>query len=242
MRLASKIGIVTGAGAGIGRAGALRFAAEGAAIAIVDIDKVKVDAVQLEVTEAGGKAIGLAGDLCDEAFARSIVPQTQAALGGLDFLWNHAGTVGPKDIEDVDYEALERAIQLNLRAGILATEAAIPLLRPRRGNVLFTSSVSGLIASQLSFTYSMTKFGVVGLMRALAKRYAADGVRFNAICPGPVATDMQAASMATMKPVNIPAGRLGRPEEVAAAALFLVSDEASFVTGVALPVDGGYIA
>jgi NAD(P)-dependent dehydrogenase (short-subunit alcohol dehydrogenase family) len=140
-----------------------------------------------------------------------------------------------------DLAELDDTIGLNLRAGILATAAALPALRARGGNVLFTSSTSGLQGSRLSFAYSMTKFGVVGLVRALAKRYAAEGIRVNAICPGPVETAMN-ANQATQAIFSQASARIGRPEEIASAALFLVSDEASFVTGTALVVDGGYTA
>jgi NAD(P)-dependent dehydrogenase (short-subunit alcohol dehydrogenase family) len=241
MRLNGKIGLITAAGSGIGRAGALRFAREGAALAVVDIDAETAEATARDIQEAGGRAISIAGDLTDEGFARQIVPRTLEAFGGLDFLWNHAGCIGPKDIEQVDLAELDQVINLSLRAGILATEAAMPTLKARRGNVLFTSSTSGLQGSGISFAYSMTKFGILGMVRALAKRYAAEGVRFNAICPGPVETAMTIAN----RTASGWAGsftRYGQPEEIAAGALFLVSDEASFVTGIALPVDGGYTA
>jgi NAD(P)-dependent dehydrogenase (short-subunit alcohol dehydrogenase family) len=241
MRLRSKIGLITGAGSGIGRASALRFAEEGASVSVVDIDPAKVDIVVGAITRAGGKALGLAGDLCDAGFARTIAAQTEAHFGGLDFIWNHAGSVGPTDIETLDLEALDETIRLNLHAGILTTKSALPSLRARGGNVLFTSSISGLQGSRVSFAYSMTKFGIIGMVRALARRYAAEGIRFNAICPGPVDTPMNAN--ASIKSVFAQASaRVGRPEEIAAAALFLVSDEASFVTGTALVVDGGYTA
>jgi NAD(P)-dependent dehydrogenase (short-subunit alcohol dehydrogenase family) len=241
MRLNGKIGLITAAGSGIGRAGALRFAREGAALAVVDIDAEKAEATVRDIQEAGGRAISIAGDLTDEGFARQIVPRTLEAFGGLDFLWNHAGGIGPKDIEQVDLAELDQVINLSLRAGILATEAAMPTLKARRGNVLFTSSTSGLQASGISFAYSMTKFGILGMVRALAKRYAAEGVRFNAICPGPVETAMTIANRAASGWAGS-FTRYGQPEEIAAGALFLVSDEASFVTGIALPVDGGYTA
>jgi NAD(P)-dependent dehydrogenase (short-subunit alcohol dehydrogenase family) len=241
MRLRDKIGVITAAGAGIGRASALRFSREGAALGLVDLDQARLDDVVREITDAGGRAVGIAGDLTDDDFARAIVQRTQDSFGGLDFLWNHAGGIGPKDIEHVDLSAFDHVIRLSLRAGILATEAAMPALKARRGNVLFTSSTSGLHGSAISFAYSMTKFGIVGMVRSLAKRYAAEGVRFNAICPGPVETAMTLANMSVGD--RAPGfSRFGQPGEIAAAALFLVSDDASFVTGAALPVDGGYTA
>jgi NAD(P)-dependent dehydrogenase (short-subunit alcohol dehydrogenase family) len=241
MRLYGKIGVITAAGAGIGRASALRFAQEGATLGVVDIDAEKANAVEQEIRDAGGRAISIVGDLTDDDFARAIVPRTVEEFGGIDFLWNHAGGIGPKDIENVDLNELDHVINLTLRAGILATEAAMPVLKARRGNVLFTSSTSGLHGSGISFAYSMTKFGIVGMVRALAKRYAAEGVRFNAICPGPVETAMTIANRASSGWAGS-FTRYGKPEEIAAGALFLVSDEASFVTGIALPVDGGYTA
>jgi NAD(P)-dependent dehydrogenase (short-subunit alcohol dehydrogenase family) len=241
MRLRDKIGIITAAGAGIGRASALRFSREGAALGLVDIDQARLDDVVREIVAAGGRATAIAGDLTDDDFVRAIVPRTLEAFGGLDFLWNHAGGIGPKEIEHVDLAAFDHSIRLNLRAGVLATEAAMPALKMRRGNVLFTSSTSGLHGSAVSFAYSMTKFGIIGMVRSLAKRHAADGIRFNAICPGPVETAMTLANMTAAD--RAPAfARYGQPEEIAAAALFLVSDDASFVTGAALPVDGGYTA
>lgn len=258
MRLEGKIGIVTAAASGMGRAGALRFAKEGASIAVVDLDTAGTEAVVGQITSAGGKAIAIAGDLRDDAFARDIVRQTANAFGGLDFVWNHVGHPGPAAIEGIDMADFDIAIGLNLRTVLVTTEAAIPEIKARGGGaLLYTASTSGLVGSGFSPVYSMAKFGVVGFVRALAKRLAPDNIRVNAVCPGPIDTPMlrvfvsrpdqqsptqDKEALIVQRSQQVPMKRTGKPEEIANAALFLLSDEASFVTGAALPVDGGATA
>ncbi|HEV8678426.1 MAG TPA: SDR family NAD(P)-dependent oxidoreductase, partial [Stellaceae bacterium] len=133
MRLQNKIGIVTAAASGMGRAGALRFAREGAAVGVVDIDRAGADAVVQQITAAGGRGLAIAGDLRDDAFARAIVRRTANAFGGLDFVWDHVGHPGPAAIEGIDMKDFELAIDLNLRTILVTTEAAIPELRARGG-------------------------------------------------------------------------------------------------------------
>jgi len=259
MRLQGKIGIVTAAASGMGRAGALRFAREGATVAVVDIDPAGVETVVGAITAAGGKALGLAGDLRQDTFARDIVHRTVAAFGALDFVWNHVGHPGPASVEGVDMADVELALDLNLRSVLVTTEAALPVLRGRPGaSLLFTASTSGLVGSPNSPVYSMAKFGVIGFMRSLAKRLGPDRIRVNAVCPGPIDTPMlrvfvarpdqqrpagqDVESLVARRGQQIPLGRPGQPDEVANAALFLLSDEASYITGAALPVDGGSTA
>jgi NAD(P)-dependent dehydrogenase (short-subunit alcohol dehydrogenase family) len=258
MRLQDKIGIVTAAASGMGRAGVLRFAREGASVAVVDLDRAGVEAVVGQITQAGGKAIGIPGDLTNDAFARDIVRQTANAFGGLDFVWNHVGHPGPAAIEGIDMADFDTAIGLNLRTVLVTTEAAIPEMRARGGGaLLYTASTSGLVGSGFSPVYSMAKFGVVGFVRALAKRLAPDKIRVNAVCPGPIDTPMlrvfvsrpdqqsptqDKEALIVQRSQQVPMRRTGKPEEIANAALFLLSDEASFVTGAALPVDGGATA
>src|SRR5437660_9280243 len=191
MRLENKVGIVTAAASGMGRAGAIRFAREGAAVGVVDIDQAGADAVVGEITAAGGRATALVGDLRQDAFAREIVRRTANAFGGLDFVWNHVGHPGPAAIEGIDMADFDIAIDLNLRTVLVTTEAAIPEIRARGGGALLvTASTSGLVGSGFSPVYSMAKFGVVGFVRALAKRLAPDNIRVNAVCPGPIDTPM----------------------------------------------------
>jgi len=259
MRLESKTGIVTAGASGMGRAGALRFAIEGAAVAVVDIDEAGAREVADNITRSGGRAIALAGDLRDDAFAADIVRRTAREWGGLDFVWNHVGHPGPASVEGIDWKDYELAMDLNLRTVLVTTEAAIPELRARGGGaLLFTASTSGLVGSQFSPVYNIAKFGVVGLVHGLAKRYARERIRVNAVCPGPTDTPMLRVfvarpdsqlppgetpeSLVLKRGGQVPMGRPARPEEVANAALFLISDEASYITGVALPVDGGATA
>jgi NAD(P)-dependent dehydrogenase (short-subunit alcohol dehydrogenase family) len=259
MRLQNKIGIVTAAASGMGRAGAFRFAKEGASLAAVDLDEDGANAVVKQITDAGGKAIALVGDLRQDAFARDIVRRTAREFGGLDFVWNHVGHPGPASIEGIDWRDFELAMDLNLRTVLVTTEAAIPELRARGGGaLLYTASTSGLTGSQFSPVYNIAKFGVVGLVHGLAKRYAREKIRVNAVCPGPVDTPMLRVFVArpdSQLPAGetpetlvikrggqVPMGRPAQPQEIANAALFLISDEASYVTGVALPVDGGATA
>ncbi len=259
MRLANKIGLVTAAGSGMGRAGAIRFAKEGACVGVVDLDQAAVNDVVAEIEAAGGKAIGIACDLRDDANARRIVKEIADAFGGLDFVWNHVGHPGPAAVEGIDMADYDLAMDLNVRSVLVTTEAALPELRVRGGGaLLYTASISGLKGSPFSPVYAAAKFGVVGMVRSLAGRYAKDKIRVNAVYPGITDTPMgrvffarpdqqstqgqdREAILANMAS-TLPMGRAATPTDVANAALFLVSDEAEYVSGVALPVDGAAIA
>src|SRR6266536_654373 len=259
MRLAGKIGMVTAAASGMGRAGALRFAREGAQVAVVDVDAAGVQRVVGEITAAGGVAHGITADLTKDEDSRRIVWDTVSRFKGLDFVWNHVGHPGPAAVEGIDMASFELAIDLNLRTVLVTTEAAIPEIRVRGGgSLLYTASTSGIQGSAFSPVYSMAKFGVVGFVRSLAKRLAPEKIRVNAICPGPIDTPMlrvfvarpdqqrtagqDKEALVAQRGRQNPMGRTGKPEEIANAALFLISDEASFVSGAAIPVDGGSTA
>jgi NAD(P)-dependent dehydrogenase (short-subunit alcohol dehydrogenase family) len=254
-----KIGLVTMAGSGMGRAGALRFAKEGASVGVVDIDADAIAKVVAEIEAAGGKAKGIVADLTKDEDSARIVRETARHFNGLDFVWNHVGHPGPASIEGIEMKDYDLTMNLNLRTVLISTEAALPELRARGGgSLLFTSSSSGLMGSGYSPIYSMAKFGIIGFVKAMAKRYAKDNIRVNAVCPGPIDTPMLRIFVARPDQQSThgmdkeelvaqragvgPMGRPGKPEEVANAALFLLSDEASFVNGIAMPVDGGITA
>jgi len=259
LRLQGKTGLITAAGSGMGKAGAIRFAQEGAAISVVDIDEKAVADVVQEIVKAGGKAKGIVADLTKDEDSRRIVLETAKHFNGLDFVWNHVGIPGPASVEGIEMKDFDMALDLNLRTILITTDAALTELRARGGgSLLYTASIAGITGSPFSPVYSMAKFGVVGFVRALAKRVAKENIRVNAICPGPIDTPMlrvfvarpdQQSTIGLNKEELInkmakmgPMGRPGKPEEIANAALFLLSDEASFVNGIAMPVDGGITA
>ena len=259
MRLDGKIGIVTAAASGMGRAGALRFAKEGASVAVVDLDAAGVDAVVARSPPPAARRSALPAT-CQRRFRprdRAAAPPTSSA-GSISSGTMSAIPAPPRSRAST-WPISTLAIGLNLRTVLVTTEAAIPEMRARGGGaLLFTASTSGLVGSGFSPVYSMAKFGVVGFVRALAKRLAPDNIRVNAVCPGPIDTPMLRVFVARPDQQNptgrtrrrwssqrsqaIPMRRPGKPEEIANAALFLLSDEASFVSGAALPVDGGATA
>jgi NAD(P)-dependent dehydrogenase (short-subunit alcohol dehydrogenase family) len=253
MRLQGKLAIVTAAASGMGRAGVERFVREGAQVAAIDINPEALDAL---AEEFGRDRVHVfAADLATEEGALGSIDQAVAALGGADILWAHAGMPGPASVEDLDMTAYRKAIDLNITSAALGAGRVAPHMRKRGGgSIIFTSSISGLVGSMMSPIYSAAKFGVVGLGKSLALALAADNIRVNVVCPGLADTPMklgftgrsgdpaEAAANEAKVVGAVPMGRLVRPGEVADAALWLASDEASFVTGVALPVDGGFTA
>lgn len=254
MRLKNKRAIVTAAGSGMGRAGCILFAREGASVVVVDIDEAGARGTADAVKAAGGTAHVIVADLLKADECQRIVHDGAKLLGGLDLLWNHAGSPGPAEVEGVDLDQYEKAMALNVRSGFLSTGAAVKYMREAGGgSILFTASVAGLVGSMMAPVYSGAKFGVVGMAMSLAQRFAADKIRVNALCPGMTDTPMlpkfvnrnndPSVQEENARKLNaaIPMGRPGRPEELAHAALWLLSDDASYVTGIALPVDGGYV-
>lgn len=255
-RFENKVGLITAAASGMGRAGAIRLAAEGGRIAVVDRDEGAARAVVDEITANRGKAVAIVADLRDMQRAHDIVGECVSAFGQLDFVWNHLGHPGPSKVEGMDQELFELALDLNMRSVIATTQAALPELRKsENAALLYTSSTAGLIGSRYSPAYSLMKHGIVGWVKALAQQVADSGIRVNAICPGSIDTPMFTAfgarpdqpprtpeEIVNSTIANIPMKRLGTPEEVAGAASFLLSDDAGYVTGVALAVDGGFTA
>ncbi len=255
MRLANKLAVVTAAASGMGRAGVDLFLREGARVAAVDVNADGLAKLAADMKAKGHDIVTITADLSKPDQMRSSINDAAAALGGIDILWAHAGIPGPGGIEDLDLPAYDQAIALNVTSAALAAGEVIGHMRKRgAGSIIFTASVSGLVGSMFSPVYSAAKFAVVGLTKSLALRFAPDNVRVNVVCPGLADTPMKtgftgrsgdpaeaAANEAKMMTL-VPMGRPCRAEEAAHAVLWLASDDASFVTGVALPVDGGFTA
>jgi len=243
-RLEKKIALVTGGGSGIGRSIAIRFAHEGADVSVVDIDVEAAQAVARRVEAEGRKALAVRADVSCPSDVSRAVDRTVHEFGGVDILVNVAGIYQVGTIEEVSEEDWDRVLDTNLKGVFLFCKAVIPILRARRGgSVVNISSISGRTKSvRASPNYVASKAGVIGLTMALAAQYAEFNVRVNCVAPG--ATDTEMLSILPREELGaikttIPLGRLAEPEEIAQAVLFLASDEASFVTGQTLSVDGG---
>jgi NAD(P)-dependent dehydrogenase (short-subunit alcohol dehydrogenase family) len=254
--LTGKVAVITAAASGMGREASLLFAGAGATVVAIDIDAEAGESLVGDVAQRGGTAEFMSVDMTDLEQIRDAARVIGERHGHVDVLFNHVGTPGPRgfDYSETDWDF---AMSLNLRAPIFMTKAALPLLQsaPDGASIIFTSSAAGLVASVNSPIYSALKAGVLGYMRGVAAKLAPEGIRANAICPGVTETPMLAKFFASagedpaLVPERlaafkktVPLGRACRPEEVAELALFLASDRSSFITGVAVPIDGGYVA
>jgi len=239
--------IVTGGGSGIGRAAALRFAAEGARVVVADVDAARAEAVAEEI---GGAAVAVVGDLGEQAVVDRVVATAVEAFGGVDVLVNNAGIMdGMTATADVTDEEWDRVIRVNLTAPFQLARAVVPhMLAKGKGAIVNTASQAALRGSAAGTAYTVSKHGVVGLTRSLAIMYRKDGIRTNAIAPGATMTgislnvDPEAHGPATLMPYMGNLGRVSEADEQAAVIVFLASDAASNLNGVILPVDNGWSA
>jgi NAD(P)-dependent dehydrogenase (short-subunit alcohol dehydrogenase family) len=247
-RLAGKAAIVTGGGSGIGRAVARRFAAEGAAVAVADIAAERAKAVAAEIQAEGGRAFAMSVDVSDQQQVQALVDRTVRELGGLDVLMTAAGVLGFGSVVETEPEEWGRVIGVNLTGTYLCARSAIPRMIERGGGSIVTvsSSTGAHDAAPGTAAYVASKGGVAMLTKAMSVDHAREGIRVNAIAPGPTDTPMLGGVMTPQElrafGEAMPIGRLAQPEELAAAALFLASDEASYVTGAVFAVDGGQTA
>ena len=242
-----KSALVTGAGSGIGRATALRLAAGGAAVVVVDIEEKATDAVAGEIVGAGGRAVPFVADVSEPEQVRGSVDLAASTFGGLHLAVNNAGITGPLGLlADIDIAGYRRVIEINLNAVFYGMYYEIPaMLASGGGSIVNTSSVLGVVGDPGAVPYVTAKHGVAGMTKAAALGYANQGIRINSVHPGYIDTPLLKvlsedayAALTGMHPI----GRLGTADEVASTIAFLLSDAASFTTGSQYVLDGGYTA
>ena len=253
MLLKDKVALITAGASGMGRAGAERFAAEGAHVIVVDVNEANARDTVDGITVSGGSAAYELCDVRDLGALQDMARRVEAQHGALHVLYNNVGIPGAAGLDLTEAE-WDTGLEINARASFFLSGYLTGALKAAGGaSVIFTSSTSGLIGSPFSPMYSFTKGGIIALVRSMALAWAADGIRVNAIAPGSVETPGLPAFFRTDDPAEIearktaffatiPMGRASQPEEIAGVALFLASDLSSYVTGVTIPVDGGITA
>ncbi|MEU0481044.1 MULTISPECIES: SDR family NAD(P)-dependent oxidoreductase [unclassified Streptosporangium] len=242
-----RVALITGAGSGIGRAMAVAFAKAGARLVVCDIDP---DSAGRTASDIGDAAVPATADISDEASVAALVETAISTYGRVDVLCNNAGIMDTMALPaDIPVELWERVLRVNLTGTFLVTHAVLPhMLRQGGGAIVNTASEAGIRGGAAGAAYTASKHGVVGLTRSLAWAYAKDGIRCNAILPGPTMTGIATnttfdpTGAARLGPVLALGERIAQPEQMADAALFLASDAASFVNGAIVPVDGGWSA
>ncbi|WP_431301307.1 SDR family NAD(P)-dependent oxidoreductase [Tabrizicola sp. BL-A-41-H6] len=248
MLLDGRVAFLTGAGSGIGRAGALALAREGAHVIVTDLDGDRAATVAREIAAAGGWAEAMALDAGDDAAVTALIDRV-AGRGRLDILHSHAGIQVPGRLTEVSLDGMDASWRLNVRAHFVAARAAVPhMQRQRKGSIIITASNSGVQYDRGMIAYCTTKHAVVAMTRQIAVDYAADNIRCNALCPGFVDTafnngfEQQMGGRAALESYvagSVPMGRWASVEEIAASIVYLASDQSGFMTGHALVVDGG---
>jgi NAD(P)-dependent dehydrogenase (short-subunit alcohol dehydrogenase family) len=250
MSLQGKVCIVTGGGSGIGEVTAKRFASEGATVIIADVNEQGAQRVVHEILRHNGSASVMAvqTDVSDDREVQSLIMEVISQYDHIDVLFNNAATILPKALEEVSEHEWTRVIDINLKSVYLMIKYTIPYLRVTRGSIVNMASLNGLVGQKQNAVYAATKGGIIAMTKALAIDYAPEGVRVNCICPAGVMTPLlEKWTMEQADPEQVRTslnemhalGRPARAEEIADAVVFLASESSQFITGVALPVDGG---
>jgi NAD(P)-dependent dehydrogenase (short-subunit alcohol dehydrogenase family) len=252
MKLQDRAAVITGAGSGIGRAMALQFAREGARVLAADVNAAAAEETAALVRDAGGEALPLQVNVTEPAEVRAMLERARDAFGGVQILCNNAGIGSTTDVVDCEPDEWDRVMAVNVKGVFLGCKYAIPImLAGGGGSIVNTASVAGMVGIVKRAVYCASKGAVIALTKQVAVEYVEQGIRCNCVCPGTVDSpwvgrllsqteDPQSARAALV--ARQPIGRLGTPEEVAAAALYLCSDDASFITGSSLVLDGGWTA
>lgn len=242
MKLKNKVAVITGGTSGIGKATVLRFCEEGAKVVIVGRNKERGDALVETVKKKGGEAYFVQADMSNPADLDNLLQKTIDKYGQIDILFNNAGIYTPGPFESYTSEKWDELMDINLKGPFLMAQKTMPYLLKTKGNIVNTASIAGLRASASAYVYGESKSGLIMLTKILAREFAQKGVRVNAVCPGVIDTPILGGLTKEVieKTVGtIPLNRMGQPEDIANVVLFLASDEASYVTGHALVVDGG---
>ncbi|KAB8136788.1 glucose 1-dehydrogenase [Gracilibacillus oryzae] len=245
-----KVAIVTGAGSGLGQAVAVKLAEKGANISVVDISEEGGQETVKLVEEKGAKAIFIKADVSKAEEVKNYVDQTVKEFGTIDMFYNNAGISGPgTNFVENTIEQIDQVIGINMRGALYGIKYVVEvMLKNGGGAIVNTSSTAGLVGQQTVGTYSATKHGIIGITKTIAAEYAAQGIRSNAVAPGTTETPMVAqflernpeAAKNSVDPV--PQKRLGQPEEVANTVAFLLGEEAAYINGAVIPIDGGFTA
>jgi 3-oxoacyl-[acyl-carrier protein] reductase len=243
MRLQDKVAIITGAGRGIGRATAVKFAQEGAKVVVCDLTPEWIAETVNLCKETRGEAMGYAADVRDIASLRAMVQATVDRWGRVDCLVNNAGIVMDAQLKNMTEDQFDKVIEINLKGVYNCTRAVVDtMLSQQSGVILNASSIVGLYGNFGQTNYAASKFGVIGMVKTWARELGRKGIRANAVCPGFIATDiLKSVPERVLHALEdkVPLGRLGRPEEIANTFAFLASDEASYINGAVLEVSGG---